>query len=101
MPLAPTPAAPIGRERLAVTLGELDAVQARQLLAAKRLGRLTCDLGGRSSVLPVRYYMRDATHIDVETPDAACRTLASDGVPVRFEVDDIENPARWSTVIAW
>jgi nitroimidazol reductase NimA-like FMN-containing flavoprotein (pyridoxamine 5'-phosphate oxidase superfamily) len=86
---------------LAEGLGELDAVQVQQLLDAHHLGRLTCHCDGRSCVLPVKYRSSGGHQVDVESADRLCPILARDRAPVRFEVDDVEGPSRWSTVIAW
>jgi nitroimidazol reductase NimA-like FMN-containing flavoprotein (pyridoxamine 5'-phosphate oxidase superfamily) len=83
------------------TLGELDAVQVRELLLTHHLGRLTCDTGKQRRVLPVSYRVSDGGHIDIDTPDDACPGLARTHAPIRFEVDDIESPSRWSTVVGW
>jgi uncharacterized protein len=86
---------------LAQTLGELNATQVRQLLAAHHLGRLTCHTGDRARVLPVTYRASDAEHIEIETSDDTCTGLARERASVRFEVDDVNGPSRWSTVIGW
>jgi hypothetical protein len=88
-------------EALAQTLGELDATQVRQLLTAHHLGRLTCHTGDRRRVLAVTYRISDAEHIDIDTSDETCTGLARERAPVRFEVDDVMGPSRWSTVIGW
>jgi nitroimidazol reductase NimA-like FMN-containing flavoprotein (pyridoxamine 5'-phosphate oxidase superfamily) len=94
-------AGPNEEARLSQTLGELDPVQVRQLLTAQHVGRVTCQAGARSCILAVKYRVSDAEHIEIETSDEACPGLAREQAPIRFEVDDVKGPSRWSTVIGW
>jgi hypothetical protein len=52
-------------------------------------------------MFPVKYTLRDARHISVEAAGRADDSAARGGESIRFEVDEIHGPARWSTVIAW
>jgi nitroimidazol reductase NimA-like FMN-containing flavoprotein (pyridoxamine 5'-phosphate oxidase superfamily) len=86
---------------VSLAMGELDAAQARSLLEHHGLARLTCfGVEGRSS-LPIRYTISDRDHICAHTAeDVYTRPLAAN-TSIRLEVDDVDGPTRWSTVIGW
>ena len=86
---------------MAHAMGELDPAEARELLSGSHVGRLTCHGGEQPSLVSLRYTPKDPDHVTVELRDAACAALARAHAPVRFEVDEVEGPARWSTVIGW
>ena len=82
-------------------MGELDATEVRDLLQGQHVGRLTCQETERSSIVSVRYTSGDPDHVRVRTVDQTCAALAQAKGAVRFEVDEVDGPARWSTVIGW
>ena len=81
-------------------MGELDAAEARDMLRGRHVGRLGYG-GDPTSVVSVKYSAGEPDHVHVQTADALCGALAQQQAPVRFEVDDVDGPARWSTVIGW
>jgi nitroimidazol reductase NimA-like FMN-containing flavoprotein (pyridoxamine 5'-phosphate oxidase superfamily) len=81
-------------------MGELDSAQVQTLLKGQHVGRLTCHLSDGPHVFPVKYTLGDPSHISIQAPNQE-RTIPHRGDSVRFEVDEIDGPGRWSTVIAW
>jgi uncharacterized protein len=88
-------------EALSPRIGELDAGQVRRILESQELGRVTCQGSRRSYVFPVSYTIAGIDGLVVEIHDEACEDLARQRAAVRFEVDVIDGPTRWSTVVAW
>lgn len=81
--------------------GELDAYQVHALLKAQHVGRLTCHCRDGARALPVRYTVCDSGRICIQMSDHVCPELAREKASVRFEVDAIESPLQWSTLIGW
>lgn len=79
--------------------GELTDGEARALLARHHVGRLAFTAGGRADIEPIHYTFRgDWIH---------CRTMAGTKLTalterpwVAFEVDEVEGPFDWRSVVA-
>ena len=71
-----------------------------QLLLRGIVGRIGCHAEGRTYVVPIRYAY-DGECVYAQSADGLkLRTMRSNP-NVCFEVDDIEEPGRWSSVVAW
>jgi nitroimidazol reductase NimA-like FMN-containing flavoprotein (pyridoxamine 5'-phosphate oxidase superfamily) len=81
--------------------GELDSTQVEHMLKRRMIARLVCQGDGFNYVGTVRYYAFDLPDVYVSEPDAACIRLAHANPRVRFEVDDVESPGRWESVVGW
>lgn len=82
-------------------LGDLDTVQVERLLKAQTVGRLVLTEGPRTYVLPVQYYAYELPDVYISPPSEPCvRMMQADG-RVGFEVDDVEGPREWKTLVAW
>jgi nitroimidazol reductase NimA-like FMN-containing flavoprotein (pyridoxamine 5'-phosphate oxidase superfamily) len=81
--------------------GELDSAQVEQMLKRRMIARLVCQGDGSNCVGTVRYYAFDLPDVYVCEPDDACTRLTHANPRVRFEVDDVESPGRWETVVGW
>jgi nitroimidazol reductase NimA-like FMN-containing flavoprotein (pyridoxamine 5'-phosphate oxidase superfamily) len=82
-------------------VGELDSAQVEQMLKRRRIARLVCHGDGFNYVGTVRYYALNLPDVYLHAPDAACIRLTHANPRVRFEVDDVESPGRWESVVGW
>jgi uncharacterized protein len=79
---------------------ELNAQQVEATLRGEGLGRISFVEGGRTYVVPVTYVYDTSGHI-------SGRVAAGAGFPrpdvarVQFEVDSVEGPGTWRSVLAW
>ncbi len=71
-----------------------------QLLLRGVVGRIGCHAEGRTYVVPIRYAYDGECVYAQSAEGLKLRTMRSNP-NVCFEVDDIEEPARWSSVMAW
>jgi nitroimidazol reductase NimA-like FMN-containing flavoprotein (pyridoxamine 5'-phosphate oxidase superfamily) len=83
------------------TLGELDIAQVEHMLKRRRIARLICQGDGLRYVGTVRYYALDLPDVYLHAPDADCVRVTHTNPSVRFEVDDVESPGRWESVVGW
>ncbi len=81
-------------------LGELTHEEIEQLLLREMVGRIGCNAGGLTYVVPTTYaydgeciYGHSAEGLKLQSMRANPR--------VCFEVDHVEGIARWRSVIAW
>jgi nitroimidazol reductase NimA-like FMN-containing flavoprotein (pyridoxamine 5'-phosphate oxidase superfamily) len=81
--------------------GELDDREIEQLLKRGRIGRLICHDHGPRHAGTVIYYALDLPDVYVHAPDLPCLRPAGVKSSVRFEVDDVDGPARWASVLGW
>lgn len=86
---------------MAHALGELNPVQVRELLGAQHVGRITCQVNGRARMVTVVYHVDEQGHVDVLTPECEGMGVAQEPLALRFEVDRVEGPSRWSTIVGW
>lgn len=82
-------------------LDELDPTQVADVLRSEQTGRLSCDVSGRTYVVPVRYQAGEPSEIYLQQPDEPCLRLAGAAPRVQFEVDSVRGPGSWRTVVGW
>lgn len=81
-------------------LGALTHDEIEQLLLRSTLGRIGCSAEGRTYVVPISYAY-DAESVYAHSADGLkIRTMRANP-NVCFQVDQIEDPTHWSSVIAW
>jgi len=81
-------------------LGELTREEIEQVLLREMVGRIGCHAEGRTYVVPITYAY-DGDGVYAHSADGLkVRTMRANP-KVCFEVDQIENLARWRSVIAW
>ncbi len=80
-------------------LGVLDSTEIERVLRAEHLGRLGVYGDGRVYVVPVAYGY-DGTDVYAHSHEGLKLHLMRAHPEVCFEVEQIESPARWRTVIA-
>jgi len=80
--------------------GELTADQIDALLHDRLVGRLGCHDGGRPYIVPVAYTYDGECIYCYSADGRKLRTMRHNPI-VCFEVDAIEDPAQWQSVIAY
>jgi len=81
-------------------LGDLTGDEIEQLLRREAIGRIGCSAEGRIYVVPIMYAY-DGECIYAHSADGLkIRTMRANP-SVCFEVEQIIDPAHWSSVIAW
>jgi nitroimidazol reductase NimA-like FMN-containing flavoprotein (pyridoxamine 5'-phosphate oxidase superfamily) len=83
------------------TLRDLTRHEAAEVLRQQSSARLCYDEGGRPWVLPVRYRSDGSADLVLDEAAEGCQRLAEDRCRVRLEVDDIQGPQRWQTIVGW
>jgi nitroimidazol reductase NimA-like FMN-containing flavoprotein (pyridoxamine 5'-phosphate oxidase superfamily) len=83
-----------------VVLQELSQAQVEEMLGSETVGRITCERGGRTYVVPVTYEYR-MSELLVRSPSGVCLHLEGPDRHVRFEVDRLQGFSRWQTVVGW
>lgn len=86
---------------MASSVGILSDQQVLEVLKRRRTGRLRCAADGFSRVSAVRYDGVEGPDLYVQAPDAECLALVRANPRVRFEVDDVQGPSQWETVLGW
>lgn len=86
---------------MSLALSELDADEAYRLLEVHHLARLTCHGADGVSAVPVTYSVSDHDHVCIQAPVRVAAALGRMNTTVRLEVDEVEGPTKWSTVIGW
>jgi nitroimidazol reductase NimA-like FMN-containing flavoprotein (pyridoxamine 5'-phosphate oxidase superfamily) len=82
-------------------VGELDSAQVEHMLRRRRIARLVCEGDGLDYVGTVRYYALDLPYVYLHAPEPALLGLFHATRSVRFEVDEVESPGRWESVVGW
>jgi len=82
-------------------LRDLSDAEVTGILARERMGRLSCYCCGRQFLLPVAFHTDGVGHICLDTADELWRNLLKARSRVCFEVDRLEGPAQWETVLGW
>jgi len=83
-----------------VVLEELSQAQVERVLGNETVGRITCEQGGRTYVVPVTYEYR-VSELVVRSPSGIRLHLEGPDRHVRFEVDCVQGFSRWQTVVGW
>jgi len=82
-------------------LGELSRKDIQEILARHAIGRLGCHARGLTYVVPVSYVYDGASAIYFHSLDGLKIQMMRENPHVCFEVDTVEDPANWQSVIAW
>jgi nitroimidazol reductase NimA-like FMN-containing flavoprotein (pyridoxamine 5'-phosphate oxidase superfamily) len=80
-------------------LGALTASETEQLLRRQTVGRIGCHAEGRTYVVPITYAYDGACVIARSADGLKIRTMRANP-SVCFEVDEVIDPAHWSSVVA-
>jgi nitroimidazol reductase NimA-like FMN-containing flavoprotein (pyridoxamine 5'-phosphate oxidase superfamily) len=78
----------------------LDDEQIDQVLRAEVVGRLGCHAAGLTYVVPITYAYDGASVYGHSLEGLKLRLMRA-SPEVCFEVDHLENPGNWQSVIAW
>lgn len=81
-------------------LGELNPDQIELLLNEQLIGRIGCSANGVTYVVPVTYAY-DGKYIYAHSKEGRKIQMMRINPFVCFEVDKMENPANWQSVIIW
>ena len=86
---------------MASSVGILNDEQVLDVLKRRRTGRLSCAADGFKRISAVRYDAADGPDLYVQAPDPECLALLRANPRVRLEVDDVQGPTQWETVLGW
>jgi nitroimidazol reductase NimA-like FMN-containing flavoprotein (pyridoxamine 5'-phosphate oxidase superfamily) len=86
---------------VANSVGILSDEQVLDVLKRRRTGRLSCAADGFARVSAVRYDAGDGANLWLQAPDPECLALVRVNPRIRLEVDDVQGPAQWETVLGW
>ena len=81
-------------------IGTLTIQQMEDVLHRNLVGRLGCNDGVKTYVVPVSY-VYDGTHIIAHSPEGKKVAMMRKNPDVCFEVDEMEDLDNWRSVIAW
>jgi len=81
-------------------LGELTPHEIESLLQSEVIGRVGCSANGITYVVPVSYAY-DGKHIYAHSKEGMKIQLMRQNPLVCFEIDRMENPSNWKSVIVW
>jgi hypothetical protein len=81
-------------------IGRLSPEEIERVLSSQMIGRIGCHAGGRTYVVPVTYAY-DGESIYGYTGEGMKLRMMRDNPEVCFEVEQIDDPSRWRSVIAW
>lgn len=82
-------------------LGELSRKDIQEILRSHAIGRLGCHARGLTYVVPISYVYDGANAIYFHSLDGLKIQMMRENPRVCFEVDTVEDPANWQSVIAW
>jgi len=82
-------------------LGELSRKDIQEILARHVTGCLGCHARGLTYVVPISYVYDGASAIYFHSLDGLKIQMMRENPHVCFEVDTVEDPANWQSVIAW
>ena len=86
---------------MATSVGILSDEQVLDVLKRRRTGRLSCAADGFTRISAVRYHAAEGPDLYVLPPDPECLALVRANPRVRLEVDDVQGPSQWETVLGW
>jgi uncharacterized protein len=81
-------------------LGELNRDEIEQLLLRTNIGRIGCSADRRVYVVPITYAYDGEAVYAYSADGLKIRTMRANP-QVCFEVEHIEDPAHWQTVVGW
>jgi uncharacterized protein len=81
-------------------ISALSEQEIEQLLKSQVIGRIGCYDGGKSYVVPISYAY-DANNIYAHTTEGLKVAIMRRNPEICFQVDNLQNMARWQSVIAW
>jgi len=87
-------------KKINLMLGELSPDQIESLLSSEVIGRIGCSANGITYVVPVTYAY-DGKYIYAHSKEGMKIQMMRQNPLVCFEVDRMENPANWQSVILW
>src|SRR6185503_1189299 len=82
-------------------VGILDDAQVLDVIKRRRVGRLSCAADGFKRVSAVHYDGMHVPDLYLQAPDPQCVALLRANPRVRLEVDDVQGPSQWETVLGW
>lgn len=88
------------RAQILGMLGELSAEQIERVLHGQVLGRIGCHAAGRTYVVPVTYAY-DGQAVYAHSGEGLKLQMMRASPEVCFEVEEVDDLARWRSVIAW
>lgn len=86
---------------MASSVGILNDDQVLDVLKRRRTGRLSCAADGFKRISAVRYDTAEGPNLWLQAPDPECLALVRVNPRVRLEVDDVQGPSQWETVLGW
>ena len=81
-------------------LGELTPDEIESLLHSEVIGRVGCNANGITYVVPVTYAY-DGKYIYAHSREGMKIQIMRQNPIVCFEIDHLENPSNWKSVILW
>jgi nitroimidazol reductase NimA-like FMN-containing flavoprotein (pyridoxamine 5'-phosphate oxidase superfamily) len=81
-------------------IGTLSPESAKEFLQSNRVGRIGCNDGERTYVVPV-HYVFNGKDIFAHSVEGMKIHMMRKNPDVCFEADEIKNPTNWKSVIAW
>jgi nitroimidazol reductase NimA-like FMN-containing flavoprotein (pyridoxamine 5'-phosphate oxidase superfamily) len=81
-------------------LGELKEDEIIEMLENNTFGRLGCNDGKKTYVVPITYFFR-GDHLLCYSRDGLKIEMMRKNPSVCFEVDDVEDYSNWRCIIAW
>ena len=81
-------------------LGQLPASEVERLLHSELIARIGCHVEGRTYVVPVAYVYADGSLIG-HSAEGLKLTMLRKNPEVCVEVEHVDDPANWRSVIAW
>jgi nitroimidazol reductase NimA-like FMN-containing flavoprotein (pyridoxamine 5'-phosphate oxidase superfamily) len=86
---------------VASSVGILDDAKVLDVIKRRRVGRLSCAADGFTRVSAVHYDGVQVPDLYLQAPDPQCLALLRANPRVRLEVDDVQGPSQWETVLGW
>jgi nitroimidazol reductase NimA-like FMN-containing flavoprotein (pyridoxamine 5'-phosphate oxidase superfamily) len=86
---------------VASSVGILNDEQVLDVLKRRRSGRLSCAADGFKRISAVRYDAGEGPDLWLQAADPECLALVRVNPRIRLEVDDVQGPAQWETVLGW
>jgi nitroimidazol reductase NimA-like FMN-containing flavoprotein (pyridoxamine 5'-phosphate oxidase superfamily) len=86
---------------VASSVGILNDQQVLDVLKRRRSGRLSCAADGFKRISAVRYDAAEGANLWLQIADPECLALLRVNPRLRLEVDDVQGPAQWETVLGW